>query len=98
MAGRSLQITETALYNLHLIKSYIFQRWGEQGLRNFLRRFQEVKNFIKESPEACQRFENSKDTYKTLIHYRTIVLFKFSPHTVTIVGLYDARVDLRNLP
>lgn len=98
MAERSLQITETALDNLYLINSYIFQRWGEQGLRNFLRRFEEVKTFIKESPEACQLFEHSKDTYKTLIHHRTIVLFKFDPKTVTIVGLYDARVDLRNRP
>jgi plasmid stabilization system protein ParE len=94
--ARQLNISKKARKAIIDISAYIAQNFGDKHAEEFLNGLKSHIDLIVENPQRYPYYrKGSTAVHKSVFNKRSVLLFKFSKTSVTIMVIADARTNWR---
>jgi plasmid stabilization system protein ParE len=92
--GRKLKVTAKARKSTIQIAAYIAEKFGEDRAKKYFYELEEQLQRILTHPDRYPIIISGRQSVrKSVFEKRTIIMYRFTATTVTIVSIKDARSD-----
>ncbi len=89
--------TREAVRHLDVITEYLETNWSEKETRKFFRKLEEATKTIGEHPEQHKLSERKKGAREYQLASQTTIFYDFDDTTVTILLLWQNRMNPKKL-
>ncbi len=96
-SGYKLLWSDRALNDLKHIIEYLTENWSQKEIRNFSRRLDRRLDLIVVYPRLFPKTNKKKNLRKSVLTKHTTIYYGISRSVITIITLFDPRMDPKNL-
>ncbi|OOQ57459.1 type II toxin-antitoxin system RelE/ParE family toxin [Mucilaginibacter pedocola] len=86
-----------ALANYETIIEYLLSDWNEKVTNDFIKRFNQVCNFILDSPDIYPYIDKVKRVQRCVLTKHNVIYFVVTPDAVKILTIFDSRQNPEKL-
>ncbi len=88
-----VQWTREAVQDLDVIIDYLETHWSEREIRNFFGKLEEGIQHIRQDPDMYKRSDRRNDAREYQLAPQTTIFYDFDDDVVTILLLWQNRMD-----
>ena len=94
---RTVILSKTAKKKLEKQFEYLLKNWNTKVKNDFIKKLDRNIHLIRTTPDSFPNSQNKKGISKCVITKHTILLFRYTAETITILTFFDTRQDPKKL-
>jgi len=94
---RKVILSKRASNKLDKLLKYLELEWSVKVQQDFIRKLDKSFDHIQKFPQSCIRTNFIKGLHKLVITKQTSVFYRYNSKTITIVTIFDNRMDPNKL-
>lgn len=94
---RKIILSKRASNRLEKLFNYLEFEWSLKVKNDFIKKLDNSLNQIQKFPESCQQTSFVKGLHKLIITKQTSLFYRFDAETITIITVFDNRMNPERL-
>jgi len=94
---RKIILSNIASRRLEKLLNYLELEWSLKVKNDFIKKLDKSLKQIQKFPESCQQTSFVKGLHRLVVTKQTSLIYRFDSKTITIVTLFDNRMNPNNL-
>jgi len=94
---RKVILSKRASNRLEKLLEYLESEWSLKVKNDFIKKLDKSLTQVQKIPESCQQTDFIKGLYMFVVNKQTSFFYRFDTKTITIVTLFDNRMNPERL-
>jgi plasmid stabilization system protein ParE len=90
---RKVILSRGAAVQLEKLLDYLESQWSEKAKMDFIKKLDKALATLKKYPESSEKSHIKQGLYRCVVSRQTIIFYQFDASTISIVALFDTRMD-----
>lgn len=90
---RKIILSKRASKRLGKLLAYLESEWSLKVKKDFVKKLDKPLKQIQKYPNSCQQTKFVKGLHKLIVTQQTSVLYRFDSESITIVTIFDNRMN-----